>query len=91
VPGRLGGTKTRSNRHGDADTHATGTLVGHGRYELFAAVFFGGRRRRVFTQLAAAIGAPQATELHVGCGSGYSTRVMAARRCHAPQLTLVRS
>jgi hypothetical protein len=39
--------------HGDTDHRTSGKLVGHGRYELFAAVFFGGCRRRVFTQLAA--------------------------------------
>jgi hypothetical protein len=35
-------------RHGNGDAHTAGKLVGHGRYEVFAAVFFGGRRRRVF-------------------------------------------
>jgi ubiquinone/menaquinone biosynthesis C-methylase UbiE len=64
--------------HGDTDHQTSGKLVGHGRYELFAAVFFGGRRRRVFTQLAAASGArPGDRVLDVGCGSGYFTRVMA--------------
>jgi ubiquinone/menaquinone biosynthesis C-methylase UbiE len=64
--------------HGGADSHTPGKLVGHGRYELVAAVFFGGRRRRVFTQLAAASGArPGDRVLDVGCGSGYFTRVMA--------------
>jgi ubiquinone/menaquinone biosynthesis C-methylase UbiE len=66
------------NRHGDGDIHTAGKLVGHGRYEIFAAVFFGGRRRRVFTRLAAASGArPGDRVLDVGCGSGYFTRVMA--------------
>jgi ubiquinone/menaquinone biosynthesis C-methylase UbiE len=64
--------------HGDTDNRTPVKLVRHGRYELFAAVFFGGRRRRVFTQLAAASGArPGDRVLDVGCGSGYFTRVMA--------------
>jgi ubiquinone/menaquinone biosynthesis C-methylase UbiE len=64
--------------HGDIDHRTPGKLVGHRRYEPFAAVFFGGRRRRVFTQLAAASGAhPGDRVLDVGCGSGYFTRVMA--------------
>jgi ubiquinone/menaquinone biosynthesis C-methylase UbiE len=66
------------NRHGERNTRTPGKLVGHGRYEIFAAVFFGGRRRRVFARLAAASGArPGDRVLDVGCGSGYFTRVMA--------------
>src|SRR5215207_3812891 len=65
-------------RHGDPDTRTPGKLVGHRRNDLVGALFFGGRRRRVFTQLAAASGARAGDRvLDVGCGTGYFTRVMA--------------
>jgi ubiquinone/menaquinone biosynthesis C-methylase UbiE len=53
--------------------------MGQGRsHEIFTAIFFAGRRRRVFTGLAAASGArPPERVLDVGCGTGYFTRVMA--------------
>jgi ubiquinone/menaquinone biosynthesis C-methylase UbiE len=74
------------NRDGESDVHTAGKLVGHGRYEIFAPLFFGGRRRRVFIQLAAASGArPGDRVLDVGCGTGYLTRVMA--RAVAPDGT----
>jgi ubiquinone/menaquinone biosynthesis C-methylase UbiE len=64
--------------HGDTDNRTPGKLVGHGRYELFAALFFGGRRRRVFRRLVALSGARSGDRvLDVGCGSGYFTRLMA--------------
>ncbi|MDP9072290.1 MAG: class I SAM-dependent methyltransferase [Actinomycetota bacterium] len=54
-------------------------LIPHGRsYDVLSAIFFGGRRRRVFTRLTALSGAcPGDRALDVGCGTGYFTRVMA--------------
>jgi ubiquinone/menaquinone biosynthesis C-methylase UbiE len=60
---------------------------GHGRsYDIYAAVFFGGRRHRVFNRLTAESGArPGDRVLDVGCGTGYFTRLMA--RAVAPDGT----
>ncbi|MFD9125838.1 class I SAM-dependent methyltransferase [Kitasatospora sp. NPDC059571] len=61
--------------HGSADTRTGGQTLTHGRaYEAFGTVFFGGRRRRVFTDLARLSGArPGDRALDVGCGTGYLT------------------
>ena len=66
-------------RHRDPRTSTAGMLHGSGQtYDIFAAVFFGGRRRRVFTRLAGESGARAGDRvLDVGCGTGYFTRVLA--------------
>lgn len=63
--------------HGHAGT--AGTVIDHGgRYDVFAAVLFGGRHNRVYTRLAELSGArPGDRVLDVGCGSGYLTERMA--------------
>jgi ubiquinone/menaquinone biosynthesis C-methylase UbiE len=64
---------------GNAAADTPPMLHGSGRtYDIYAAVFFGGRRRRVFGRLAAQSGArPEHRVLDVGCGTGYFTRMMA--------------
>ncbi len=65
--------------HGRPDPRTPGLILDHGpSYDLFAAAFFGGRRRQVFTRLAAMSGArPGDRVLDVGSGTGYFTRIMA--------------
>lgn len=67
------------SRHDKQDPRTPGVLIGQGRgHEIFSAVFFAGRRRRVFAGLAVASGArPPDRVLDVGCGTGYFTRVLA--------------
>jgi ubiquinone/menaquinone biosynthesis C-methylase UbiE len=65
--------------HDTADTGIHGRHMGYGpAHDVLAAVFFGGRRRRVYTELATRSGARRGDRvLDVGCGDGYFTRVMA--------------
>jgi ubiquinone/menaquinone biosynthesis C-methylase UbiE len=67
--------------HGRPGTRTPGKLMAHGQgrsYDLLSTLFFRGRRRRVFTRLAALSGARRGDRvLDVGCGTGYFTRVLA--------------
>jgi ubiquinone/menaquinone biosynthesis C-methylase UbiE len=67
--------------HGTPESGTPGQLMTHGQarsYDLLATLFFLGRRRRVFTRLAALSGARSGDRvLDVGCGTGYFTRRMA--------------
>jgi SAM-dependent methyltransferase len=75
------GVETGPTNAGDGNAAADTPPMLHGSgrtYDIHAAVFFGGRRRRVFGRLAAESGArPGHRVLDVGCGTGYFTRMMA--------------
>jgi ubiquinone/menaquinone biosynthesis C-methylase UbiE len=56
-------------------------------HDLLAVIFFGGRRHRVYTELARLSGAGSGDRvLDVGCGDGYLTRVMADTVAPGPVL-----
>ncbi|MEV4241607.1 methyltransferase domain-containing protein [Nocardia sp. NPDC049737] len=66
--------------HHNSNPGTTGLTIDHGRaYDVFGAVFFGGRRGRVYRRLAELSGAgPGDRVLDIGCGTGYLTRRLAS-------------
>ncbi|WP_433684706.1 class I SAM-dependent methyltransferase [Nocardia sp. CA-119907] len=65
--------------HNPAPGTAGLTIDHGGSYDVFGAVFFGGRRDRVYRRLAVLSGAgPGDLVLDIGCGTGYLTRRLAA-------------
>ncbi|MGK8558355.1 class I SAM-dependent methyltransferase [Nocardia gipuzkoensis] len=67
--------------HSTPHPDSAGLTIDHGRgYDLFGAIFFGGRRDHVYKRLAELGGVrPGDRTLDVGCGTGYLTRRLAAR------------
>ncbi|WP_280253477.1 class I SAM-dependent methyltransferase [Nocardia abscessus] len=66
--------------HHNPSPDTAGLTIDHGgAYDVFGAVFFGGRRDRVYRRLAELSGArPGDRVLDIGCGTGYLTRRLAA-------------
>ncbi|MGY4101555.1 class I SAM-dependent methyltransferase [Nocardia sp. R16R-3T] len=66
--------------HHNPDQGTTGLTIDHGGgYDVFGAVFFGGRRDRVYRRLAELSGAePGDRVLDIGCGTGHLSRRLAA-------------
>lgn len=66
--------------HHTPNPDTAGLTIDHGgTYDVFGAVFFGGRRDRIYRRLAELSGArPSDRVLDIGCGTGYLTRRLAA-------------
>jgi len=66
--------------HHNPNPGTAGLTIDHGgSYDVFGAVFFGGRRDRVYRRLAELSGTrPGHRVLDIGCGTGYLTRRLAA-------------
>ncbi|GIH73463.1 methyltransferase domain-containing protein [Sphaerimonospora thailandensis] len=75
--------------HDHAEHAEEGGTIDHPRaYDVFASIGFAGRRREVFTRLAALSGVrPGHRILDVGCGTGYLTRILAPVVGPAGQVT----
>ncbi|MEV5410047.1 methyltransferase domain-containing protein [Thermopolyspora sp. NPDC052614] len=75
--------------HNHAKHHEAGGTIDRPRvYDVVAQVGFLGRRREIFTRLAALSGVrPGHQVLDVGCGTGYLTRILSQVAGHAGHVT----